>query len=145
MFVILALGLVVAPLAMAGRPDVATGTVVAQSTRLGPFEPLKPETEEVYIQQSLRAIYLLGWNRGPEWDSHFDWLMGREFTFRPWDHNGWRDFWAMSPGQRFARWWTGYCVAEGMNCDNCAGSGCDALKAQLATDFDIALSARVER
>ncbi len=150
-WVVLALAvvfLVVAPLAMAGGRDVATGSLVtAQSgTLLGPYPALKPEVEEVFIQQTLRAMHILGWNRGAEWDSHVDWLAWREYTFRPWDWGYPREDWYKSPGQRHAEFGVRYCV---INCDNyqCEpGTGpCAVIEAQLANEFDIALYAVTAR
>ena len=119
---------------------------VQYATRLGEFPLHRLEIEEVYIQQSLNAMYVLGWSRGTQWDSYWDWRMGQEYTFWPWGNSGWRDDWALTPGQHFAKWWVGYCV---INCDNYRcdlGEGpCADIEAQLAAQFDVALSGVTER
>lgn len=126
---------------------VAQGTG-GRFSGFGSIPPLKTEIEQVYVQQTLNAHYVLGWNRGPQWDSYVDWTMGREYTFRPWDWDSgvWRDAWAQTPGQRFAHWWVGYCVS---NCDNyvcdLSEGPCADIEAQLAADFDIALSSVTAR
>jgi hypothetical protein len=90
--------------------------------------------EQVYVQQSLRAMRLLGWNRGPEWDSNIDWQVGQAYTFAPMTVG--RGDLDLTQGQRFAAWWTGYCP---VNCDNPAT---EELRAGLAADFDAAMGAR---
>lgn len=95
--------------------------------------------EQVYIQQSLRAMRLLGWDRDA-WDSHIDWQVGMAYTFASMTVG--RGDLGLTPGQRFAKWWVGYCV---INCDNyhCdLGEGaCADIEAQLAADFDAAMGA----
>lgn len=95
-----------------------------------PFEA--PDAEAVYVQQSLRAIYILGWNRGDQQDSWWDWQMGQRYVFEPWAVGYPRDVWTQTPGARFAWWWSRY----PMNCDN---EVTEELVAQLAEDFDNAL------
>jgi hypothetical protein len=110
-----------------GDPLIASswpmlGTSLAQRT-----------AEQVYVQQSLRAMRLLGWNRGAEWDSHVDWQVGMAYVFAP-QVVGRGDL-GLTPGQRFAAWWADYCP---VNCDNPVT---DELREQLAADFDAAMGA----
>lgn len=122
-----------------GRPMAEGFVQPSAQGKLGPFPAMKPEIENVYIQQSLRAIEILGWSRGEDEDTYFDWRMGMEYTFRPWDWDSsvWRSAWAKTPGERFARWWVGYCV---INCEACQGEGCNEIEGELASDFDEALA-----
>ena len=117
-----------------------TPAVEAQrvKTLLGPYPAIKPEMEELYIRQSLCAIDRLGLHRGCQWDAQVDWLFGREFTYRPWDWGGWRDSWSKTPGERFARWWVGYCVAH--SCEACEGEGCAEIEAAMGEGFDAELA-----
>lgn len=124
--VLAALVLVMSPAAMADRGAVRV---------TGKPSFMAPDVDAVYVQQSLRAQYILGWDRGPQVDSWWDWEMGRVFTFRPWEAPGWREYWAWTPGQRFAKWWVDYCV---MHCEKCVGD-CAELRVQLAEAFDGAL------
>lgn len=108
-----------------GEPLIAAswpvlGTSLAQRT-----------AEQVYVQQSLRAMRLLGWNRGAEWDSHVDWQVGMAYVFAP-QVVGRGDL-GLTPGQRFAAWWADYCP---VNCDNPVTV---ELREQLAADFDAAM------
>jgi hypothetical protein len=89
--------------------------------------------EQVYIQQSLRAMRVLGWNRGAEWDSYVDWQVGMAYVFAP--QTVGRGDLDMTQGQRFAAWWAGYCP---VNCDNPVT---EELRAELAADFDAAMGA----
>jgi hypothetical protein len=153
LFVVMLVGLVIVPLgvswgAEAQQParESPLGATVQSATRLGEFPLHRLEIEEVYVQQSLHAMYVLGWDRGVQWDSYVDWRMGMEYTFWPWGNSGWRDAWAKTPGERFAEWWVGYCV---INCDNYRcdlGEGaCAEVEAELAAGFDVALSGVTER
>jgi hypothetical protein len=85
----------------------------------------------VYIQQSLRAMRVLGWNRGAEWDSNIDWQVGMAYVFAP--QTVGRGDLDLTQGQRFAKWWAGYCP---VNCDNPVT---EELRAELAADFDVAM------
>jgi hypothetical protein len=87
--------------------------------------------EQVYIQQSLRAMRVLGWNRGAEWDSNIDWQVGMAYVFAP--QTVGRGDLDLTQGQRFAAWWAGYCP---VNCDNPVTP---EMEAQLAADFDAAM------
>ncbi len=144
--------------ARADEPVVDREAFVVK-TRLGPFAPMKAEVEEVYITQTLWAIQRLGLRMEPNYN-HVDWLFGREYTFRPWDwdSNVWRLYahrpaqrsldvsmqaWAETPGQRFAKWWVGYCIAS--NCTTCDGEGCAGIRDELGAKFDLALSAITAR
>jgi len=103
----------------------------AAGATLAPFEP--SDEEQVYIAKSLRAIQILGWGRGDQQDSWWDWQMGERYTFEPWAIGYPRDVWAQTPGQRFAFWWTQYCFM------NCANPPTPEQVAALAEDFDAAL------
>lgn len=144
--VALALLLLVGSAAQADNPPRESPQVRIQSKASAWFDtrpPLSPAIERLYINRTLCTIERLGLKRGCNYDSYVDWLMGIEYTFRPWevDPDIWRD--CKTPGQRHAEFWTAYCVAG--SCDACEGSGCNALRDELATDFDIELSAITAR
>lgn len=111
---------------------------------LAPFEP--HDAEQVYIQQSLTVMRELGWNRGTEADSWWDWQMGQRYTFEPWAAGYPREDWALTPGQRFAKWWLGYCIinCDALQCDIRAGECMDEYE-RIAERFDTALARTTER
>jgi hypothetical protein len=133
---------------MAARAEQPTRDISAQgrtTTRLGPFPALAPEVEYVYVNEALCALETLRLHRGCEPDRYFDWTMGREYTFRPWDIDSgeWRAAWAQTPGERFATWWVGFCLAG--SCEACEGTGCAEIQTAMAVKFDVALSAVTAR
>lgn len=133
-------------LAGAARADDSPMPIVREPRAPAVFEP--HDAEQVYVAKSLRAMRILGWNRGEQVDSWVDWQMGQRYTFEPWavDGDQWRADWSLTPGQRFAKWWVGYCIinCEHYVCDNRVGE-CEEIQAELAADFDAALAKVTER
>jgi len=145
--VILALVLLCGSVAQADNPPRESPQARIQGKASAWFDtrpPLSPAIERLYINQTMCAIERLGLKRGCNYDFFVDWMMGIEHTFRPWevDPDVWRGD-CRTPGQRHAEFWAGYCVAG--NCEVCEGSGCDALRDELATKFDVELSAITAR
>jgi len=138
---LLLVGLALVALAGAARAEDVYMPIVREIGAPLVFEP--HDAEQVYVAKSLRAITILGWNRGDQVDSWFDWQMGKRYTFEPWavDGDQWRADWSLTPGQRFAKWWVGYCIINCNNytCDTQAGE-CSEMQAELAADFDAALA-----
>jgi len=108
------------------------GPLIASSWPILGASLAERTAEQVYVQQSLRAMRLLGWNRGPEWDSHIDWMVGMSYVFAPMTVG--RGDLDLTQGQRFAKHWADYCP---VNCDNPVT---DELREQLAADFDVAMA-----